>query len=179
LAAIRWSVEAVNGTGDVPVHLSTIIEQIGCQASWMDRLLAGVLDEPEVCVVDLGESVAGSCSVAPPSAAYAVSFSRESDIPVLVDPLGLERAARNLMDNAMRAVAAGGRIEVTVSRSRRAGVLQVADSGPGFGALSPRHGLGLIGVHRFAERFGGNLACGTSALGGALVQLSLPRAWGW
>ena len=51
---------------------------------------------------------------------------------------------------------------------------EVADSGPGFGHLPPQHGLGLIGVRRFAERFGGDFSVGTSSLGGALVTLRLP-----
>lgn len=180
LAAIRWSVDAVNDTDDMPLHLSTALDQIGRQARWMERLLAEVLDAPgEVVVVDLADTLADCCSTSPPSAPYDLSFTKVGDVPVLVDPVGLERAARNLMDNAIRAVAGGGRIEVNVSARGSHGVLEVADSGPGFGALSPCQGHGLVGVRRFVERFGGDLAYGTSALGGALVQLSLPRAWGW
>jgi signal transduction histidine kinase len=180
LAAISWSVDAVNGADDLPIHLSTALDAIGRQARWMERLLAEVLDEPaEVAVVDFAEVLADCCSTAPPQAPYDLSFTKADDVPVLVDPVALERAARNLMDNATRAVAGGGRIEVTVRASGARGVLEVADSGPGFGALAPRHGHGLVGVRRFVERFGGDLVCGTSRLGGALVQLSLPRALGW
>jgi signal transduction histidine kinase len=178
LAAIRWSVDAVHGTDDTPV-LSTALEQIGRQARWMERLLAETLDSPaEVVVVDLAETLAECCSSTPPSAPYDLVFSRAGQVPVLVDPVGLERAARNLIDNAARAVADGGRIEVSVTERGGEGVLEVADSGPGFGALTPRQGHGLVGVRRFVERFGGELAWGTSTLGGALVQLSLPRALG-
>jgi signal transduction histidine kinase len=180
LAAILWSLEGVNVTNDVPVQLATTLEQIGRQAYWMDRLLAEALEErAAVSVVDLADALAGSCSVAPPSAPYDLSFTRLGLARVLVDPVGLERAARNLLDNAMRAVAGGGRIEVTAGAEGTTGVLEIADSGPGFGALSPRQGHGLVGVRRFAERFGGELACGTSSLGGALVRLSLPCALGW
>jgi two-component system sensor histidine kinase QseC len=180
LAAIRWSVDAVDGADDMPVHLSTALDQIGRQARWMERLLAEVLDAPaQVVVVDLADALADCCSTAPPSAPYDLSFTKVGEVPVLVDPVGLERAARNLMDNAIRAVAAGGKSDVKVRARGPRGVLEVADSGPGFGGLSPRQGHGLVGVRRFVERFGGDLAYGTSALGGALVQLSLPRAWGW
>jgi signal transduction histidine kinase len=180
LAAIRWSVDAMNGTDDMPVHVSIALDQIGRQARWMERLLAEMLDGPAgVVVVDLADALADCCSSAPPNAPYDVSFTKFGGVPVLVDPVGLERAARNLMDNAIRAVAEGGRIEVKVSARGARGVLEVADSGPGFGLLTPRQGHGLVGVRRFVERFGGDLACGTSALGGALVQLSLPRALGW
>jgi signal transduction histidine kinase len=180
LAAIRWSVDAVTGSDDMPVHLSTALDQIGRQARWMERLLAEMLDAPaEVVVVDLADALADCCSTAPPSAPYDLSFTKADEVPVLVDPVGLERAARNLIDNAIRAVAGGGRIEVNVTARGKRGVLEVGDSGPGFGQLTPRHGHGLVGVRRFVERFGGELAYGTSSLGGALVQLSLPRALGW
>jgi|1186.fasta_scaffold323790_2 signal transduction histidine kinase len=180
LAAIRWSVDAVDGADDMPVHLSTALDQIGRQARWMERLLAEVLDAPaEVVVVDLADALADCCSTAPPSAPYDLTYTKVGEVPVLVDPVGLERAARNIMDNAIRAVAGGGRIEVKVRARGARGVLEVSDSGPGFGGLSPRQGHGLVGVRRFVERFGGDLAYGTSTLGGALVRLSLPRAWGW
>jgi signal transduction histidine kinase len=180
LAAIRWSVDAVTGTDDMPMHLSAALDQIGRQARWMERLLAEMLDaQADVVVVDLADALAGCCSTAPPSAPYDFSFTKVGEVPVLVDPVGLERAARNLIDNAIRAVAGGGRIEVNVTARGKRGVLGVADSGPGFGQLSPRQGHGLVGVRRFVERFGGDLAYGTSPLGGALVELSLPRALGW
>ena len=170
----------MNSTDDVPVHLISMLDHIDRQARWMDRLLSEVLDEPfEVVVVDLADTLAGCCSAAPPGAPYDLTFTRSGAVPVLVDPVGLERAARNLVDNAVRAVAGGGRIEVTVSSCGTRGVLEVADSGPGFGALAPRQGHGLVVVRHFVERFGGDLEYGTSALGGALVRLSLPRALGW
>ena len=93
---------------------------------------------------------------------------------MLVDPVGLKRVVWNLLDNARRAVAKGGEVEVRVRQRGRDALLEVADSGPGFGHLPPQHGLGLIGVRRFAERFGGDFSVGTSSLGGALVTLRLP-----
>jgi serine/threonine-protein kinase RsbW len=124
----------------------------------MERLLTEVLDAPgRVVVVDLADALADCCSTAPPSAPYELSFTKAGRVPVLVDPVGLERAARNLMDNAMRAVAGGGRIEVEVRARGTRGVLEVADSGPGFSAGRARppvrvaradaesgRGLGLI-----------------------------------
>jgi signal transduction histidine kinase len=170
----------VNGVDDMPAHLSAALDQIGRQARWMERLLAEALEAPtEVLVVDLADILADCCSAAPPSASYDFHFTSTGEVPVIVDPVGLERAARNLIENAVRAVGARGTIEVRVTACDTRAVLEVADSGPGFGTLPPRQGHGLVGVRRFAERFGGDLAFGTSTLGGALVRLSLPRAWGW
>lgn len=179
LAAIMWSLEAVHGSTDLPSHLRVALEQIDRQAVWMRRLLLEALDEsPQVAVVDLGDALAGSCSM-PASAPYEVVFTKIDSAPVLVEPVGLERAVRNLLDNAMQAVGDGGRIEVNVGTRGGYSVAEFADSGPGFGQVAPRHGHGLVVVRSFVERCGGRLVFGTSSLGGALVQLVLPRPAGW
>ena len=105
---------------------------------------------------------------------YQVRILAKHHVSVLVDPVGIKRVVWNLLDNARRAVAKGGDVEVRVRQRGRDALLEVADSGPGFGHLPPQHGLGLIGVRRFAERFGGDFSVGTSSLGGALVTLRLP-----
>ena len=69
-------------------------------------------------------------------------------------------------------------VEVHVRRHHHDAVLEVADSGPGFGGLPTQHGHGLVGVRRFAKRFGGDICVGASSLGGALVTLRLPLALG-
>jgi signal transduction histidine kinase len=107
-----------------------------------------------------------------------VGFVKTDGTDVLVDPVALKRCAWNLMDNARRAVADGGRVEVSVRRHRHDALLEVGDSGPGFGRLRAQQGHGLVGVRRFAARFGGDFRVGTSDLGGALVTLRLPLARG-
>jgi len=179
LTAIRWSLDSIEGSDDLPVHLSTALRDIERQALWMERLLAGLLGTPErVAVVDVGD-VLGDCCSTSPGTPYDLTFTAAGDVPVIVDPVALERAARNLIDNAIRAVADGGQIEVSVSTLGSRAVIEVADSGPGFGKLAPRQGHGLIQVRKFVDRFGGDLAWGSSRFGGALVRLSLPRAVGW
>jgi signal transduction histidine kinase len=180
LAVIAWSLDTFDGRPDIPVDLRDTLAQIGRQAEWMQRLLAAALDEwTGMEVVDLADVLAKPCSITPPHAAYEIRFDPQGRSPVLVDRVGLERTARNLLDNATRAVADGGVIDVTVANRNGRAVLGIADSGPGFGRLPPQTGLGLVGVRRFAERFGGELLCGTSSLGGALVELTLPIAVGW
>jgi signal transduction histidine kinase len=180
LAAIAWSLEVFDGRPDVPVDLRHAIAQISRQAEWMQRVLTAALgDWTGVEVVDLADALVEPCSVAPANAAYEIRFDPRGRSPVLVDPIALERSARNLLDNAARAVSGGGVIDVSVTNRSGRAVLEVADSGPGFGRLAPQHGHGLVGVRRFAERFGGELVCGTSSLGGGLVELTLPIAVGW
>jgi two-component system osmolarity sensor histidine kinase EnvZ len=103
-------------------------------------------------------------------------------------PLALERALRNLVDNARRHGAAP--IEVSLARQGRTAVLAVRDHGPGIAPAlretllrpfargersrgAPGTGLGLAIVQRVAERCGGRLAL-TDAQPGLCAQLELP-----
>ncbi len=172
-------VEALSCAGDLPPQVTAALDQLQAQVGWMRRLLSSTVDDECVMVVDLGDVVAVPCSLAPTSAPYEVRFTELGPTPVLVDPVELERAARNLIDNATRATADGGRVDVRVWAEDRKAVLEVADDGPGFGHVATQQGHGLVGVRRFLERFGGELSCGTSTFGGALVTMRLPLAPGW
>jgi signal transduction histidine kinase len=146
------------------------------QVSWaMELIRAQELTEQVVDVVEIGDMVA---DVVPVATDWCdVSLIRPNRAYVLVERLELLRATRNLLDNAVHAatsVEGCATVLVTVDRQRNEGVLVVDDNGPGFGSVAPRHGLGLVSVQRFAERWGGSLSIGTSPLGGACVELRLP-----
>jgi signal transduction histidine kinase len=179
LATVRLLADVVSATEGLPPEAVGALDRIQQQTDWMFELLRSAeFDLPEISVVDLADVVEGPCLATPEGVPYDVSFAKEDRTDVLVDPVGLKRSAWNLMDNARRAVATGGTVEVLVSRHRRDAVLEVADSGPGFGRMPTQSGHGLVGVRRFAERFGGDLRVGVSSLGGALVTLRLPLALG-
>jgi two-component system sensor histidine kinase MprB len=179
LATVSLLVDTVlSSTGLTPETLGAL-DRIRQQTDWMVELLRSTeIDEPEISVVDLADAVEGQCLATPAGVPYDVSFVKMDGTRILVDPVGLKRSAWNLMDNARRAVAHGGTVEVRVRRHRRDALLEVADSGPGFGGLPTQHGHGLVCVRRFAKRFGGDICLGTSSLGGALVTLRLPLALG-
>jgi two-component system, OmpR family, sensor histidine kinase MprB len=118
-----------------------------------------------------------------PEATFVTAFS-----PSLVkaDPVLLERAVGNLLDNAVKYSPVGAPIEVTV----RDGEVVVADQGPGVaeedlprifdrfyraaGARSkPGAGLGLAIVREAAEAHGGKASVETSSTG-AKFRISLP-----
>ena len=98
----------------------------------------------------------------------------------------LAAAADALIGNIFKHTAEGTGFAVTLHRGEGAVLVLVADAGPGIadpdaalrrgssGAGST--GLGLDIARRVAESTGGGLKIGTSALGGAQVQMRL-RTW--
>ena len=115
----------------------------------------------------------------------------EAVTTVVGDKSGLERAVRNLLDNADRH--AGGPDRVKIRRSETTVTVTVDDAGPGVppeernriferfsrgqGAArraSSGAGLGLAIVAETASRHGGAAWCSESPSGGARFHLSLP-----
>jgi signal transduction histidine kinase len=96
----------------------------------------------------------------------------------------------NLIDNAIRAVGAAGRIEVRARREADDFVFEVADSGPGvpedrrqwifepFATTRSAEGtgLGLYIARKVVIDHGGEISVSTSNLGGALFRMRLPTA---
>jgi signal transduction histidine kinase len=112
---------------------------------------------------------------------------------VRADPLRLEQALGNLMDNALRHGA--GRVLVQATRDGRSVELQVSDEGAGFppaflhaaferftradeSRTAGGTGLGLSIVRSIARAHGGEAYAANAPGGGALVRLSIPDAAG-
>ena len=116
------------------------------------------------------------------------------------DPTDLQRAATNLIDNALRHAQTPGTsrsdVEVQLLRLHEAIELQVCDHGPGIpeerldeatrpftrldeargdlGGVHPGTGLGLAIVFRIARRYGGALTLSRAATGGLCARVRLP-----
>ena len=129
---------------------------------------------------------AGVALIGPPDA---------SEDQVDANPVMLETAIRNLVENAIAAVPRGGQVRVGLGPSAADEVLVIVDDdGPGLGgdpeqlfapfrrgasdaaARGPGIGLGLAIARRIAVAHGGRLAPGRSPLGGARFTLTVPRA---
>ena len=111
------------------------------------------------------------------------------------NPVMLETAIRNLVENAITAVPRGGHVWVSLEVSSVEVVILVDDDGPGLGenaerlfqpfqrGLSERSdgaargvGLGLAIARRVVKSHDGRLSAGVSPQGGAQFTLALPRA---
>jgi two-component system, OmpR family, sensor histidine kinase MprB len=136
--------------------------------------------------VQLDELVGGAVDRAKGRAPQITFLSSLSPTLVRADPLLLERAVSNLLDNAVKWSPDGGPVEVTV----RNGEVVVADHGPGIAEADiprvfdrfyraaaarakPGAGLGLAIVREAAEAHGGRASVESTA-GGARFKLTLP-----
>jgi two-component system sensor histidine kinase MprB len=138
--------------------------------------------------VQLDDLVAGTVERAQARAPQVTFVTALSPTQVNADPVLLERAVSNLLDNAVKYSPDGAPIEVTV----RGGEVIVADHGPGIAdedlprvfdrfyraataRSKPGAGLGLAIVREAAEAHGGR-ATAESSTAGARFRLVLPTA---
>ncbi len=119
----------------------------------------------------------------------------EGDLPLLsVDPVLLEQALANLLENAVKHTPAGVALEVAARRAGACVVFEVADRGPGLppgeeeriferfhrgrSAAARGAGLGLPIARAIAKVHGGELLAAGRPGGGAVFRLTLPCAPG-
>jgi two-component system, NtrC family, nitrogen regulation sensor histidine kinase NtrY len=142
--------------------------------------------KPADLVASVADLVEGY-RAAPPQ---GVSVDFEAQPETLVtrfDAKLLHRAVRNLIENALRASAGGGRVVVRVEQSNGFARIAVWDSGPGvppdllprifdpyFSTHDTGTGLGLPIARRIAEEHGGDIKARNRPEGGLEVTVSLP-----
>ena len=161
----------------------------------MSRLEAGALGvKPQtVDVVELVEAAVKR--LARRLADHRTQMDLPADLPpVSVDPVLLEQAIVNLLDNAAKYAPPGSLIRIGAAAAGGRVVLRIEDEGPGIPAEALPHifdkfyrareadrrvagtGLGLAVARGFVEAFAGTLGAGNRAEGGAVLTISLPRA---
>ena len=199
LAVMRGNLEALLD-GVYPAdreHLAPLLEE----AHLMERLIedlrtlslaeAGALRlhrEPTNLEALLRDVVAG---VRPQADAQgvAVAFTDAPDLPVLeVDPARIRAVVTNLLVNALRYTASGGRIDVSATREQEVVLVTVADTGRGIepdvlpriferftrAPDSPGSGLGLPIARKLVEAHGGEITASSAPHHGTEIQFTLP-----
>jgi K+-sensing histidine kinase KdpD len=155
------------------------LDQMLHEVGWMKKVISGHPADQGPVLVDVGEAVAAVWDSIALAQECQLRLVRESGLCAWSDPVGLGRAVRNLIENAVRAASDGSDppvVEVRVVTGRDTVDIEVGDSGPGFGRIPPQERLGLITVRRFASEQNGRLLVEKSHLGGALMRLVLPSA---
>lgn len=124
------------------------------------------------------------------TAEHVVRLDARAGIQARLDPDGLDHIVTNLVQNAVKYVGAGGRIDVSVRRDGDTTVLVVADDGPGVPLESRQHlftpyvraagagtaegsGVGLAVVRSWARRHGGEVRLLDTDVG-ACFEVRLP-----
>jgi two-component system sensor histidine kinase KdpD len=208
LATIRAAAGSLRPDSDLDAAgRSSSAEAIEREVARLDRLVANLLDlgrieagalRPERDVFEL-DDLAGRVvdRMAPRLAGHALEVELDR-LPVLVDPVFLDEALTNLLDNALKFAPPGARVRVSAGRAQDDRVrLAVEDSGPGvpealldrvfepfFRARSrageqadrPGTGIGLAVVRGLVQAMGGEVRARRSELGGLAVELDLPLA---
>lgn len=159
----------------------------------MSRLEAGALgSKPQM--VDISEAVAAAVArMVRRTSGHKVREEIPDDLPFAsADPLLLEQALVNLLDNAVKYSSAGSEILVAARAMDDRIVLTIEDEGPGIPLSELPHifdkfyrvrkadhsvagtGLGLSVARGFVESFGGTLAAGNRDRNGAIFTLTIP-----
>jgi two-component system nitrogen regulation sensor histidine kinase NtrY len=144
---------------------------------------------PADLVSSMADLVEGYQAAPPPG----VSVDFEPEVPEIVtrfDAKLLQRAVRNLIENALRATGSGGhggKVEVRLDRVNGFARIAVLDSGPGvppellprifdpyFSTHDTGTGLGLPIARRIAEEHGGDITARNRPEGGLEVMVTLP-----
>jgi signal transduction histidine kinase len=188
LFTLRGSLEAIeHGLAD-----GDALARAQRKAAHLDRLVGDLFsfaraeqarDAPAGEDVDLAEIARRAAETVQPGR-VRLALTGAARAPAHGDPVALERALTNLLDNALRH--ARDRVEVRVSPGR----VEVSDDGPGFAPEDLPHvfeplyrgdkarggggaGLGLAIARRLARAHGGDVVAANAPEGGARVTLTL------
>jgi signal transduction histidine kinase len=191
VAAIRMHAQLwQRGAGDAAT--AATIEH---EAARIESLLNGwmFLTRPEPPVpadVDVASLLVEVVAMHRAQAEHAAVRVRLDATPPLVaaaDRRRLEQVFRNLLTNALQAMAGGGELAIDARADADAIVVVFADTGPGFSAAALQRfaelfftekeggmGIGLSVASEIVKAHGGTLRVANGARGGAAVTVTLP-----
>ncbi len=159
-----------------PARVRAEIEVIGALGAEAHAELRAVIDglaPPDLEAGALAESLRRYAVLAGRAHGIPVTFSA-GGLPVLDTRVeaALYRVAQEALHNALRHSGASG-VRVTLSKTARRVILEVADDGHGFVPEAPSGGLGLASMRERASAAGGAVTI-RSGLAGTLVRMTVP-----
>jgi signal transduction histidine kinase len=151
VATIR--VLASMGVGEVEATGRRLDAIVG-QCDWLSAVIDEALSPAESReVVDVADLVAAAAARVSLTGQTAITIRSAGSPLAWTCEVGLGRILENLLENATHA-AGQGTVEVTIEQHGQSVVIDIADDGPGFGAVAARTSLGLTIVRALA------LSCG-------------------
>ena len=202
LARLRFSMEMI-ASADESDKREKHLEGMRRDVDELDLLVSELLTyakldksyRPQMEQMDLGPwltDLAAVLEVKNSKAAIECRISSPNPkVTLLANPQFLERALRNLVQNAARYT--NSRIQVTLKTVQSQAIIHVDDDGPGIPLADrqrifepfvqldahnnpdlPGYGLGLAIVHRVAKWHGGSVTVSEAPIGGARLSLILP-----
>lgn len=124
LTAMRLRIEMLNETED-SIRLKALVEQMQAMVEATLEFARGVTREEPAATVDL---VALLGDLVSDVGGDRATLAPSPPLPVTIRPQALNRALRNLIDNAIRY---GGVANVTLTQKPGTAVISIADKGPG------------------------------------------------
>lgn len=199
LGSIQLYASLLDRDLEVLPQAQKLVRKISAGVHALDRIVGGVLDfagrhEPDLQNISLKVIVGGAFETASIDAdrkqVALVMEASALDFMVVVDRVQLEQALLNLVLNAIDAVDAGGRVEISAVVLPGEGLrIEVRDDGPGvdaevidrifnpfFTTKDSGTGLGLAIAHRIIESHGGRIIVHNRSEGGACFTIELPAA---
>jgi two-component system sensor histidine kinase MprB len=181
-----------------PVDRARLLGDLGTQTVELSTLVGELVElakentNPEPFVpVDLADVVASAVDRARARAPHVKIATTLTRTPVAGDPVALERAVLNLLDNAAKWSPPDTTVQVTVRLEAGQALVTVTDEGPGIAETDlphvferfyraesarslPGSGLGLAIVAQVVTAHGGTAQAEHRDDGGALVRIGLP-----
>jgi signal transduction histidine kinase len=201
LARLRFSMEMI-ASADETDQRTRHLEGMRRDVDELDLLVSELLTyakldksfRPQMEQMDLGPWLTDLAAVMDAENSKATIECRISSpnpkVPLLASPQFLERALRNLVQNAVRYT--NSRIQITLKTVDDQAIIHVDDDGPGIPPADrqrifepfvqldahsnpdlPGYGLGLAIVHRVAKWHGGSVTVSEAPIGGARLSLIL------
>lgn len=180
VAAILALASAAQSEPNVPASVLRYMEQISAEAGWILKVIGDLLIEASGA--QGAEPLAIGALLRDVVASERLTFTGRIELRqqdgelryVLAASTRLRRALANVLANATRAAGPGGCVELTAHSRGDAEIIEIADDGPGFGAVGQMHGIGLDITREFLAECGGRMEVERLACARTVVRLVLP-----
>ena len=139
------------------------------------RSLAHDLRPPSLDVAGISLSLQGYCREFSEKASLSVDY-RGTDLPGLSDEISISlyRILQEGLTNIVRHAPQATLVDVTLSRSRSALTLSIADNGPGYQPQPERAGIGILGIQERLALLGGHLNIQSNGRKGTRLKAVIP-----